>query len=134
MKYLSEEWVQRVGEELRKAFTEEGGLDLRFAQVVEEIPGGEPEKYLLFELEKSIFKAYTMGDADDLPADVPFVVYGDYDVYKGIINSEIEGSNCLMDGSLALEGNMVKAVALMGTYNKLEMCQRALVSETEFVG
>ncbi len=129
--YLSDEWLAQMQEGLKKEFADKGRVTVTFAQGVEGIPGKE-DWYLLMTLKDSQYVDYCMGPIDDLPEETQFKVFGDFSVYKGIIEGNIDGSKCLMTGQLSLEGNMVKAVALMGTYNRLESVQRSI--ETNFPG
>ena len=130
VKFLSDEWLKAMQEKLKVEFSKKGLISTTFVQVVEGIPDGSDDVFISAELKKSMYVNYETGTIDDLPEDAPFKVFGDYEVYKGIIEGRIDGSKCLITGELTLEGNMAQALAMIGTYKKLEKCQRSI--ETEF--
>lgn len=53
VKFLSQDWYEQMVEGLKKEFTEVGGVNLQFVQVVEETPSGE-DTWMLLELKDSI--------------------------------------------------------------------------------
>lgn len=129
--FLSDEWLEAMQERLKEEFTRKGLITTTFVQIVEGIPDGSDDVYILAELKRSMYVNYESGHIDDLPEDASFKVFGDYEVYKGIIEGRIDGSKCLITGELSLEGNMAQALAMMGTYKRLEKCQRSI--DTEFL-
>lgn len=128
VKFLSKEWADKMYEGLKKEFVEEGGVSLGFIQVVEETPDGE-DHWMEYTLDNSKFVDFKTGTGD-FDDSAPFKVFADYDTYERCIKGELDGKEGLMTGDFALEGNMAKAMALIGTYVRIESVQRSI--DTEF--
>lgn len=127
VKFLSNEWYELLKEGLKKEFTVTGGVSLAFTQVVENAPTDD-EPWIRYELDNSIFKDLTMGTGDY--PECPFVAFADYGTYKRVVEGDLDGSEGLLTGEFTLVGNMAKAMALLGTYNRIEAVQRSI--QTEF--
>lgn len=67
---------------------------------------------------------YEMGTGEWPEA--PFAAFAEYGTFKRVIEGELDGKEGLLTGEFTLEGNMAKAMALLGTYNRLEEVQRSI--------
>lgn len=129
VKFLSQEWAEKMYESLKAEFVEEAGVTLDFIQVVEESPDGE-EHWMEYILENSKFVDFKTGTGE-WNEEAPFKAFAEYDVYKRVIQGELDGKDALMTGEFSLEGNMAKAMTLMGTYVRIENVQRSIDTEFE---
>jgi putative sterol carrier protein len=126
VKFLSIEWETKMKELLSANFIKKGGVTTDFLQVVESCPDGT-QRWMLLKLEKSIFVSYEVGEGE-LP-DSKFKAFAPYSTFIKIVEGTLDGSKALITGEFRLEGNMVKALGLIGTYNRLETAQRSIPTE-----
>lgn len=126
IKFLSPEWEKKMQELLAAEFTKKGGVTTEFLQVVENCPDGKT-RWMLASIKKSIMVSYNLGEGE-LP-EANFKAFADYSTFEKVIKKELEGGKALVTGEFRLEGNMVKALGLIGTYNRLEAAQRSIPTE-----
>lgn len=127
IKFLSTEWETEMKNKLAEEFSTRGKVTTEFVQVVTEAPDGIIH-WMLLELEKGRFKSYKIGQGD-IP-DAELGATATYNTFKRVINSELDGAQGIMSGDFTLSGNTLKAMSLLGTYNRIEEVQRSI--ETEF--
>lgn len=128
-KFLSAEWESKMKELLTAEFSTPSGLTTTFTQVVDDCPDGETH-FMYYEVIKGILADFYVGVGEDEIPDSKFIARGPHRIFVDLIEGRLDGKAALVTGKLALEGNMAKALGLLGAYGKIEKSQRSI--ETEF--
>lgn len=61
---------------------------------------------------------------DSLKAE--FKAFAPHEVFQKVILKELDGSKALLNGKFKLKGNMMKAMGVIGAYNRIEKVQRSI--------
>ncbi|GAA0182885.1 hypothetical protein SH2C18_51720 [Clostridium sediminicola] len=123
VKFLSPEWEKLMKDSLKAEFCKKGGVTTEFMQVVEGCPDGT-SKWMLFKIKKSTYVSYEVGEGEQPEAE--FKAFAPYEIFQKVILKELDGSKALINGKFKLKGNMMKAMGLIGIYNRVEKVQRAI--------
>ena len=116
--YLSEEWRAEVEKRLKEQLSPEkmngitSSMDNRYLNC----PGGS-SKYFFVGFKDGAIDAVEVGDGEGPKAE--FTLTGDYDVFAKISKGELGSQKALMNGSLKLKGNMVRALKLASLSDRL---------------
>lgn len=127
VKFVSEEWFELMRKGLGERFSKPGKVTTSFCHKVLECPDGTI-RWTLIEFENSLIKNYEMGEGE--PPKAAFTAYAAYDTFRRVIVGELDGQQALISGQFKLDGNMIKAMKLIGTYNIIESVMRSI--DTEF--
>ena len=121
LKYLSPEWTAEAEKRLRGQLTPEQMKNLTSSMltVYHNCPDGK-ERALYYKIEDGIFTDISVREAP-LPT-AEFAISGEYETFARISRAELGSRSALMNGSLRLQGNMVKALSLasiVDRFNKI---------------
>ena len=97
-----------------------------FVQIMTGCPDGQ-DRWTLTEIAKGKFVRYEVGIGQ--PPEYELAATGSYDVHKGCVTGEIDGSQCIMTGQMVLLGNVAKGMSLLGTYSRLEEVEKSIEIE-----
>jgi len=118
VKYLSEEWRAEVEKKLTEQLTPDkmNGITSSMNNRYLNCPGGGVKFFYVGFTDGRVSSVQT-GDGDGPAAE--FTILGDYEVFAKISRAELGSQKALMNGSLKLKGNMVKALKLASLCDRL---------------
>lgn len=127
IKFLSPEYKDALEKLLREDFSKPSSLTTTFCQIIQGCPDGK-DRWVLYGVDKGIMSAFDIGEGD--APEATYRVAGPYQVYVDLIHGKTNGKTCLITGKLKLEGNMTRALGLLGAYTRIENNQRSI--DTDF--
>lgn len=126
VKFLSKEWEEAMQKGLAEEFSTRGMVTTTFVQILKNGPDGK-DYWTLTELKKGKYVRYEVGEGE--PPEYELAAVGSYDVHKGCVTKELDGSVCITTGQMTLQGDVNKAMSLLGTYSRLEAVEQAIEVE-----
>lgn len=126
IQFMSKEWETAMQKGLEEEFNTRGMVTTVFVQIITDCPDGI-DKWTLFELKKGKYVRYEIGTGE--PPEYELAAAGTYEVHKGCVMGTIDGSQCITTGMMKLQGDMVKAMSLLGTYSRLEEVEQSIHAE-----
>lgn len=123
IQFLSKEYEEKLGELLKEDFSKPSSLTTTFCQIVQGCPDGK-ERWVLYGVDKGILNHFEIGEGT--PPEASYRVRGPYSVYVDLIKGKYDGKTSLITGKLKLEGNMTRALGLLGAYTRIEKNQRSI--------
>lgn len=125
MKLLSQEWFDAMVTKAKtEYFTKPTRLSLSYCEVYENCPGDEETVWTYFELKEGLVEVAEIGYGEDDMPEADYRCFGDYDDYVRVLKGELDPNMGIVRGIFTLEGNLVKAMTLLGTYNGLTKSKR----------
>lgn len=126
VKFLSKEWEEAMQKGLAEEFSTRGMVTTVFVQILTDCPDGQ-NHWTLTELKKGKYMRYEVGVGE--PPEYELAAVGTYAVHKGCVTKEIDGSVCITTGQMTLQGDVNKAMSLLGTYSRLEAVEQSIEVE-----
>lgn len=131
MKFLDQEWFEKHVEALKKEFSEPNRSNVTLVEVYENVYGEDGKSvWIHYVQENGLLKSCERGEGEDDIPEAQFVVYGDYADYVAVCEGRLEPSKGIVSGKFTLEGNLLKAMGMLGTYNRITECKK--LEGTEF--
>ena len=127
IKFLSPEYEEKLRELLKEDFSKPSSLTTTFCQIILGCPDGK-DRWVLYGVEKGIMSDFKIGEGE--PPEANYRVRGPYQVYVDLIQGKYDGKTSLITGKLKLEGNMTRALGLLGAYTRIEKNQKSI--DTDF--
>ncbi len=121
MKFISKEWMDAHEKLLNEEFNKKGRVNVQLVEIYEDCPDGTT-RWIYYHLKDGVVEEFKSGEGTELP-EATFRSYGKYESYVKIQTGEISPKASLMDGTFTLEGNMMKALAMLGVYNRIQKCK-----------
>jgi putative sterol carrier protein len=117
-KYLSKEWAEEVTKRCKKELTPEKMKNITSSMLTinTKCPGGKT-KAVYYELKDGAVKTVSIVEGT-LPK-AEFSITADYDQFAKISRGELKARSALMSGKMTLKGNLVKALTLSPTVDRL---------------
>jgi len=117
-KYLSKEWSDEVLKRCRKELTPEKMKHITSSMLTinTKCPDGKT-RAVFYKLTGGMVEAVTIVEGK-LPV-AEFTITADYDIFAKISRSEVKARSALMSGKMVLKGNLVKALTLSPTVDRL---------------
>jgi putative sterol carrier protein len=81
-------------------------------------------------MEKGLLDFIERGEGEDDLPEAQFRCFGDYKNYVLVCQGKLDPNKGIITGKFTLEGNLMKAMGMLGTYGKVTKCKR--VSGMEF--
>ena len=118
MKYCSEEWFEEHKKLLAEMFTKPSNIS---AELVEVYNNWEGDKtvWVYYRIEKGVIADIQRGEGDDTIPKAMFRCFGEYESYAKVIRGELDPKKGIMTKVFKLEGNMMKAMGMLGVYAKV---------------
>ncbi|HWQ75933.1 MAG TPA: SCP2 sterol-binding domain-containing protein [Syntrophomonas sp.] len=123
MKFLSEEWFIEFEKRCRDEFSKASNLSTELVEVYENFEGNRTI-WCLFKLENGLIAQFKHGEGEDSIPSALFRTFGDYPDYVKVLKGELNPKKGLMAGTFTLEGNMMKAMGMLGTYMRVTECKK----------
>ena len=129
VQYLSEDWRAEVEKRLKEGLTPEkmnyssSSMNNRYLNC----PDGKTH-YFFVGFNEGEVESVQVGEGEGPKAE--FIITGDYEVFAQVSRAELNAQRALMGGNLKLKGNMVKALKLASTVDRLNKIIATI--ETEF--
>jgi putative sterol carrier protein len=135
LKFPSPEWVSRYKEELNAGPWKESGKGWTYGPISlvikkDEKIGIKEDIYLWLDIDRGVCREAKIVSKED-GEKAPFVIYGDYERWKQIINGELEPIKALAQGKLQLKGNLATIVKFVKAAE--DMVKTAQKVPTEFI-
>lgn len=122
MKFLSDEWMKKYEDLLRKEFSKDGKVNAKLVEIYRNCPDGKT-RWISYGLKDGRFEDMRNDVGDKVP-EATFILSGKYEDYVKVEKGEINQKTALMNGTFALIGNMIKAVSMIGIYDRVTKCKR----------
>jgi putative sterol carrier protein len=118
LKYLSKEWSDEVQKRCQKDLTPEKMKHITSSMLTinTKCPDGKT-RAVFYKLKDGVVETVTVVDGA-LPK-AEFTITADYDMFAKISRSEVKARSALMSGKMVLKGNLVKALTLSPTVDRL---------------
>ena len=104
MKYLSEEWFEKVSVNICKLLNKPGKYSFSFVEVCEGRPGGEPDAWLMFNVDKGIVTKVTHGCGAVPAADLR--AFGKYADHVRVCKKELDPKTAVVKDVFRIEKNI----------------------------
>ncbi len=117
-KYLSKEWSDEVQKRCKKELTPEKMKHITSSMLTinTKCPDGKT-RAVFYKLKDGVVETVTVIEGA-LPK-AEFTITADYDLFAKISRSEVKARTALMSGKMMLKGNLVKALTLSPTVDRL---------------
>jgi putative sterol carrier protein len=118
IKYLSNEWADEVMKRCKKTLTPEKMKHITSSMLTinTKCPDGKT-RAVFYKLVDGAVASVTIVEGT-LPK-AEFTITADYDMFAKISRSEVKARSALMSGKMFLKGNLVKALTLSPTVDRL---------------
>ena len=118
IKYLSKEWADEVTRRCKKELTPEKMKHITSSMLTinTNCPGGKT-KAVYYTLKNGVVESVSIVEAP-LPK-AEFSITAEYDMFAKISKAEVKARSALMSGKMVLKGNLVKALTLSPTVDRL---------------
>ena len=118
VKYLSKEWADEVLKRCKKELTPEKMKHITSSMLTinTNCPGGKT-KAVFYELKNGVVDKLTVVEGT-LPK-AEFTITAEYNMFAKISRGEVKARAALMSGKMTLKGNLVKALTLSPTVDRL---------------
>jgi putative sterol carrier protein len=118
LKYLSKDWADEVTKRCQKELTPEKMKHITSSMLTinTKCPGGKTMA-VFYKLKNGIVESVTIVEGT-LPK-AEFSITADYDLFAKISKAELKARSALMSGKMLLKGNLVKALTLSPTVDRL---------------
>ena len=125
MKFLSQEWFDKHVEALHTTFKDTNRNNTELVEVYENCWGEEGKTiWIYYQMKDGLVGKCERGEGEEnLPA-ATFRCFGEYDDYVLVAQGKLDPKKGLLTGKFTLEGNLVKAISMLGTYMKVTECKR----------
>jgi putative sterol carrier protein len=108
-KYLSKEWADEVGKRCKKTLTPEKMKNITSSD--------GKTRAVYYKFTKGVVE--TVAIVEGKPPQAEFSITSDYEVFAKISRAELKARAALMSGKMLLKGNLVKALTLSPTVDRL---------------
>jgi putative sterol carrier protein len=118
LKYLSKEWAEEVMKRCKKELTPEKMKHITSSMLTinTNCPGGKT-KAVFYKLKNGVVESVAVSEGA-LPK-AEFTITAEYDMFAKISRGEVKARSALMSGKMILKGNLVKALTLSPTVDRL---------------
>ena len=124
MKFLSEEWTAEHKKLLDAEFSKENRNNVELVEVYENCYGEDKTIWILYKMVNGLLGEFKRGEGDEDIPKASFRCFGDYEDYVSVAKGELDPKKGIMSGKFTLEGNLMKAMSMLGTYMKVTVCKR----------
>ncbi len=117
-KYLSKEWADEVCRRCKKTLTPEKMKNITSSMltVYNKCPDGKT-RAVYYKLVNGVVENVSI--VEGKPPKAEFSITSDYEVFARISRAELKARAALMSGKMLLKGNLVKALTLSPTVDRL---------------
>ena len=123
MKFVSEEWFAEHEKLLKAEFSKQNNNSAEVVEVYQNWDEGK-SAWVYYKIVNGFIEETRRGEGEnDLPKAM-FRVFGPYGNYVSVIKGELDPKKGLMTGKFKLEGNMMKAMGMLGIYAKITECKK----------
>jgi len=118
MKYCSEEWFEEHKKLLATMFTKPSNLSAELVEVYEHCEGNKTV-WVYYKVDKGLVADIKRGEGEETIPKAMFRCFGEYENYAKVIRGELDPKMGIMTKRFKLEGNMMKAMGMLGVYAKV---------------
>jgi putative sterol carrier protein len=118
IKYLSDDWADEVMKRCKKELTQEKMKHVTSSMLTinTKCPDGKT-RAVFYRLADGVVEKVQVVEGTLPPAE--FTITADYDMFAKISRAEVKARSALMSGKMILRGNLVKALTLSPTVDRL---------------
>jgi len=124
MIFLDDEWFEKHIEKGKSEFNKPNRSNLDLVEVYENCWGGSSTIWIYYELKDGMLNKYEKGEGEDNIPDAQFRCFGEYKDYVRVCKGELDPNKGIISGTFTLEGNLLKAMGMLGTYGRLTEAKR----------
>lgn len=125
MKLLSEEWFDAMVTKAKtEYFNKPNRMNFTYCEVYENCPGDEETVWTFFEMIDGMVGKTEIGYGEDDIPEATYRCFGDYEDYVRVLKGELDPNMGIVKGIFTLEGNLMKAMTMLGSYNNLTKSKR----------
>ena len=124
MKFLSEEWTKKHKEMLETQFNKENRNNVELVEIYENCYGEDITIWISYKMVDGKLAHLERGEGEDKIPEATFRSFGDYEDYVAVCKGQLDPKKGIMTGKFTLEGNLLKAMAMLGTYMKVNECKK----------
>lgn len=117
MDFLSEEWFETMKERTAENLSRPGKVSVTYCEVYTDCPGEHDTVWIDATVRDSVLQDMTMGYGADTIPQADYVCTGTCRDHAAVTRGEINDKAALLSGKFKLQGNMVRALKLIGIYN-----------------
>lgn len=129
MKFISEEWFVEHEKLCRAEFSKPNNSNAELTEVYNNWDG-DKTVWFYYKVENGLIAQIKRGEgADNIPPAM-FRATGDCSSYVKVVKGELDPKKGIMTGKFKLDGNLMKAMGMLGIYARLTECKK--VSGAEF--
>lgn len=123
MKFISKEWFVEHEKLLKAEFSKPSTSSAELVEIYQNCDS-DKTSWVYYRIVSGLLEEIKRGDgADNLPRAM-FRVFGEYENFVSVIKGELDPKKGLMTGKFKLEGNMMKAMGLLGIYARITECKK----------
>lgn len=119
MKFLDPEWFEKHHEKALALFNEPNRNNTELVEVYENCYGDDKTIWCHYKLTDGLITLFERGEGEDDIPEAQFRVFGDYDHYVQVCQGKLDPNKGIITGKFTLEGNLMKAMGMLGTYAKV---------------
>jgi len=129
MKFLGDEWFEAHRAKLNEVLTP-GKASAELVEVYSKCYGTDKVIWVYYLVEKGVLVDLRKGEGLDTVPKAAFRGSGTYADYVASAKGELDPVKALTAGRIKLEGNVMKGLGMVGTYNKMNAAK--VLPGTEF--
>lgn len=125
MRFLDEEWNVEHEKRLRETFSAPGRGNTELTEVYRNVWGEAGRTvWVYYKMANAMLAEIRFGQGEENIPAAQFRCFGDYEGYVRVCKGELEPATGILTGVFTLEGGLHRALAMLGTYNKVTECKR----------
>ena len=118
MKYFSDEWYDAHKKLLEEAFTKPSNISAELVEIYENCEDGQT-RWIYYRVDKGQLSDMHRGEGEDTIPKAMFRCFGEFENYMKVMRGELDPKKGIMTKKFRLEGNMMKAMGMLGVYAKV---------------
>jgi hypothetical protein len=123
MKFVSGEWFVEHEKLLKAEFSKPSTSSAELVEIYQNWDGGK-SAWVYYRIVSGLLEETKRGEGEDNLPKAMFGVSGEYGNYVSVIKGELDPKKGLMTGKFKLDGNMMKAMGLLGIYARITECKK----------
>lgn len=123
MKFLSIEWFSEHERLLKSEFSRQGSVSAELVEVYQHWDG-RGSVWVYYNIVNGFLEKINRGEGEDNIPRAVFRVFGEYENYVSVLRGELDPKLGIMTGKFKLEGNMMKAMGMLGIYARITECKK----------
>jgi putative sterol carrier protein len=124
MKFLDEKWFEEHKIKLAEEFNETNRNTVELIEVYENCYGKNLTIWIHYKMVNGLLGYIERGEGEDNIPEGQYRCFGDYENFVLVCQGKLDPNKGIITGKFTLEGNLMKAMSLLGTYAKVTKAKR----------